>query len=185
MCPACRTIAALLAAVCCAAASGANFERAEVTHETGRYHLQFVVDLAAATPAVRALLTDYDHLDRLSTNIIESRRLAAGDDQSRVRIVLEACVFVFCKTVRRVMAVETRTNGDILTLADPTESDFRHAREFWQVNPHGRGTRLTYEAEFEPSFFIPPLIGPWLIKSRLRGAIEEIATRLEDLAVQP
>ena len=181
----CRTCAALLAAVCCAAASGANFERAEVTHETGRYQLRFVVDLSAATAAVRALLTDYDHLDRLSAHIVESRRLTAGDGGARVRIVLEACVFVFCKTVRRVMAVETRANGDILTLADPAESDFRHAREIWQVNPQDRGTRLVYEAEFEPSFFVPPLIGPWLIKSRLRGALEEIATRLEDLAAQP
>lgn len=179
----CRTTAALIAALCCAAALGASFERAEVTHEAGRYRLRFVVDIAAATPAVRALLTDYDHLDRLSAHIVESRRLTAGG--SRVRIVLEACVLVFCKTVRRVMAVETRANGDILTLADPAESDFRHAREIWQVNPQGRGTRLVYEAEFEPSFFVPPLIGPWLIKSRLRGALEEIATRLEELAARP
>lgn len=180
----CRTSAALLAALCCAAALGASFERAEVTHEAGRYRLRFVVDLAAATPAVRALLTDYDHLDRLSAHIIESQRLTAGGG-SRVRIVLEACVLVFCKTVRRVMAVETRANGDILTLADPAHSDFHHAREIWQVNPSDRGTRLVYEAEFEPSFFVPPLIGPWLIKSRLRGALEEIATRLEDLAARP
>jgi hypothetical protein len=185
VCPVLRTAAALLAALCCATAGGASFERAEVTYQAGRYQLRFLVDLAAATPAVRALLTDYDHLDRLSAHIIESRRLAAGEDQARVRIVLEACVFVFCKTVRRVMAVETRANGDILTLADPAESDFRHAREIWQVSPQGRGTRLTYEAEFEPSFFIPPLIGPWLVKSRLREALEEIAARLEDLAVAP
>jgi hypothetical protein len=83
------------------------------------------------------------------------------------------------------MGVETRGNGDILTLADPAASDFRHARELWQLQPHAGGTRLTYQAEFEPAFFVPPLIGPWLIKARLRSELEDIAARLEQLAANP
>jgi hypothetical protein len=71
-------VIAVLCAVGCAPAFAARFGRAEVAHEAGRYQLDFVVDLAAATAPVRALLTDYDHLDRLSTHIVESRRPAGA-----------------------------------------------------------------------------------------------------------
>ncbi len=180
------TAVVLLCAACATAALAARFERAAVRHEAGRYRLDFVVDLAAPTTPVRALLTDYDHLERLSAHIVESRRLpAVAGSEPQVRIVLRACVLIFCRTVRRVMAVERRANGDILTLADPAASDFTHARELWQLQPHAGGTRLTYQAEFAPAFFVPPLIGPWLIKARLHQELEDIAARLERLAAEP
>lgn len=175
-------LAVLGLAAAAGAAAGAQFEHTEVSHDGDRYRMRVAVVLAAEAGAVRRHLTDYDHLDRLSELIVDSRRLVGPDDTPRVRIVLQACVLIFCKSVRRVMAVETGASGDILTLADPNQSDFSYARETWQVQAQGRATRLTYEAEFEPSFYVPPLIGPWLIKSRLGGALEEIAERLEQLA---
>jgi hypothetical protein len=178
-----RLAVAVLLMAAALAAAAAQIEQSEVTHEGDRYTIRFAVVLAAEANAVQRRLTDYDNLTRLSELIVESRRLSpAADAAPRVRIVLRACVLIFCKTVRRVMAVETGAQGDILTLADPTQSDFLYAREIWQVQAQGRATRLTYHAELEPSFYVPPLIGPWLIKSRLTGALQDIAQELERLA---
>jgi hypothetical protein len=91
-------------------------------------------------------------------------------------------MWVFCKTVRRVMDVEQRPDGDILSLADPSQSDFRHVREHWQIFPETPRTRLRYEAEYVPGFYVPPLLGPWLIKRRLHNELIVVFGRLEELA---
>jgi hypothetical protein len=83
--------------------------------------------------------------------------------------------------VQRVLEVETAGNGDILTRTDPGMSDFEHGEETWQIRAEGRGTRLHYRASLTPSFFIPPYIGPWLLKSRLREELTVISNRLETL----
>lgn len=160
----------------------AEFIETEVTHADGRYRLRFEVRLDADPGQVRRRLTDYDHLDRLSDLIVASRRLPDGAGGAvRVHQRLRACVLFLCRSVQRVLEVETSDNGDILTRTDPSASDFEHGEETWQIRAEGRGARLHYRASLTPGFFIPPLIGPWLLKSRLREELETITHRLETL----
>jgi hypothetical protein len=155
-----------------------DIRHTEVTHEGDTYRAHFEVRLAAPADAVRALARDYDQLERFSKIIIDSERVGPA----RVRMVVRACILIFCKTVRRTMEVEQTAQGDILRLAPAPDNDFRHARETWQLEPDQGGTRLRYEAEFVPDFFIPPLIGPWLITRLLREELHVAAGRLEALA---
>jgi hypothetical protein len=158
----------------------AEFLETEVTHTDGRYRLRFEVRLAAEPAQVRRRLTDYDHLDRLSRVIVASRRLPDGaDGAARVHQAMRACVLFLCRTVQRVLEVETADNGDILTRTDPGASDFEHGEETWQILAEDNGTRLRYRASQTPRFFIPPFIGPWLLKSRLRDELDTVAQRLE------
>lgn len=178
-------VAGLLVLALADCAEAASFEQTDVTDTNGRIGMSFSVVLDADPAVVQHHLTDYDRLYQLSDLIVESETLAADwGSGPRVRIVLRACVLFFCQTMRRVMTVQRTDSSAILRLADPAESDFSYANEIWRVHPHGRGTRLTYEAEFEPNFFVPPLIGPWLIKLQLRAALEEVVINLERLAVR-
>ncbi len=43
-------------------------------------------------------------------------------------------------------------------------------------------TRLTYEARFQPKFWLPPLISTWAIKRKLIDSAETIGLRIEYLA---
>jgi hypothetical protein len=163
----------------------AEFVEADVTHAEGRYRLRFEVQLAAEPAKVRRLLTDYDHLDRLSSLIVKSRRLTDGPNgAARVHQALHACVLFLCRSAQRVLEVETADNGDILTRTDPSASDFEHGEETWQILAEGRGTRLRYRASLTPTFFIPPFIGPWLLKGRLREELDVIAERIEARAAR-
>jgi hypothetical protein len=170
----------LLLALAIPSVFAAEFVESDVSHDDGRYQLHFEVWLNAEATQVRRRLTNYDHLDRLSTVVVASRRLPDGANGAlRVHQALQACVLFLCRSAQRVLEVETTDNGDILTHTDPGASDFRHGEEIWQILAEGHGTRLRYRASLTPNFFIPPLIGPWLLKSRLREELETIVLRLE------
>jgi hypothetical protein len=157
----------------------------DVIHDDGRYLVKFNVHINAAQATVRRYLTDYAQYTRLSDSIRESRVLSIhSPDRARVALTLDACILMFCKTLNVVRDVETRANGDLVTVADPRESDFRYAHERWRIIGDGTGTRLDYDAELVPSFYVPPLIGPWLIKYRIGKELRTMTERLEELAHQ-
>ena len=154
----------------------------EVRHEAGRYAVALEVQLDAEPARVRALMTDYARLDRLSKTIVASRIVRATEDAVRVRVDFRACVLIFCRTLRKTQEVREEPGGDIRSDYDPAESDFAFGREHWRIRAEGSGTRVRYDAELVPSFFVPPLIGPWIVKLKLRDELETTAARLEKFA---
>lgn len=181
------SFAALVGGVALAgSAHGAEITRADVLHEKGRYTVEFDVRIKANTDAVRRLMTDYGQLTKLSDTVIESQVLRRWENgKQRVKLVMEGCVLFFCKTVHKVEDVETLASGDIVTTAIPEQSDFDEAIERWQITADAQHTRVRYSSQMTPSFFIPPLIGPPIMKSKLRKELEGIVERLEQLAGTP
>ena len=154
-----------------------------IYHDAGVYTVAFDVHLDADAGRVRELMTDYDHLDRLSNIVTTSQVLEVLADGSRhIKLDMRACVLFLCKTVRRVQKVTTLANGDITTSAIPELSDFARAHEHWRIQKQPHGTRIHYRAELVPSFFVPPGLGPYLIKQAIRRELVTAAQRLESLA---
>lgn len=175
----------LLAFVLSAPASSdaATIEVLETTHNQGRYTVTFEVVLDAARDKVWQIMTDYDHLPRVSKIIVESRVLKQEDaNRHRVGVTLEACVLIFCKTVKRTVDIQANPQKEILVTEVPDQSDFREGVERWKVAAEGPKTRLNYTAELVPDFFIPPLIGPLVVKYFLRREIRLTALEVESLA---
>lgn len=162
----------------------AEIVHTEVAHKDQRYHVSFEVLLDAPVERLWRHLTDYERLVRLSDRVIESRVLSAGHEPLRVYIALRPCVLIFCRTIQRTVDVQFIADGHILSLADPQHSDFQYSLERWQIEAHGQRTRLRYTGEVEPRFFVPPLIGPWLMKRVIRDELETTVNKLELLAQQ-
>ena len=164
-------------------AHAGTIERLETTHDDGRYTVTFEVVLAAPRDKVWRIMTDYERLPRVSKIITESRVLQRTDaNRHRVGVTLEACVLFFCKTVKRVVDIEARPQTEITVTEDPASPHFRSAVERWRVAAEGPATRLHYTAELVPNFFIPPLIGPPVVKYFLRREIQITALQVEALA---
>ncbi len=165
-----------------AAVAGA-IERLETTHDSGRYTVSFEVVLDAPRDRVWQIMTDYERLPRVSKIITESRILKQENaHRHRVGVTLEACVLIFCKTVKRVVDIEARPQTEITVTDDPAFSNFSYAVERWRVGAEDSRTRLNYTAELVPEFFIPPLIGPPVVKYFLRREIRLTALEVEALA---
>lgn len=155
----------------------------QVDHDRGLYRLELDMRLDAGKGHVWRLLTDYAQYGRLNEAIGESEILRQlGPGSYRVRTVTRACVYFFCKTVRQVQDVTEVPGRYISASVLPVQSDFRHgvARAF--IWPEGGQTRIRILAEVEPDFWIPPLIGPWIISRKLQSEALQTMRNLERLA---
>jgi hypothetical protein len=158
--------------------------RVETRHESGRYALELDMDLDAPPARVQALALDHDGLHRLSSAIVESQRLPPlATDPERRRVVYRACFLIHCFTATMVESIRFPGPGHIHTDVEPALSDFRAGHSDWYLTPLSGGrTRVTMQVELEPRFWVPPVVGPWLIKRKMLKAAEETGHKLEALA---
>ena len=155
----------------------------QVTRDGASYHVNFDVLIPVAPAEVEALLRDYRQWPRLSDTLTESELLLTlPDGRQRVRVVFNSCVLIFCKTIAQTKDMDSRKHGDIRAVILPTQSDFSAGWEHWQIRPTKNMTQVQYRAEFAPSFSLPPVIGPWILKARLRQKLTLTAKRLEILS---
>jgi len=66
----------------------------------------------------------------------------------------------------------------------PGQSNFKSSVSEWTLVPEGDGTKMTYFLTMEPDFWVPPLIGPWVLKRRLERGGTGAINRIERLAQQ-
>ncbi|MFQ6022528.1 MAG: SRPBCC family protein [Acidiferrobacterales bacterium] len=166
-------------------AAAVTIHKLEITRSQDSYLVTFDVLVAADPAKARELLSDYRQWPRLSKTLKESRLLKTfADERQRVRLRFRTCVLIFCKTIHQVKDVENRPNSDIVTVMVPEDSDFASGWERWQILAEGEKTRVRYHAEIVPGFGVPPLIGPWILKRKLRRTLIRTAKTLEILAIR-
>ena len=166
--------------------SAATIRTVEIDRQDGRYVLVSNTYLEAPPNAVFRVLTDYDQFARISS-VFEESRFVGTDDEGTPLVYtrVEGCVWFFCKTMERVERLEFNVPDFIATTAIPARSDFRYSRSEWQLSPEGdHGTRVLYRLEMEPDFWVPPVLGPLLIKRKLVQGGKDAVSRIEGLAQQ-
>ncbi|MGD8514886.1 MAG: SRPBCC family protein [Granulosicoccaceae bacterium] len=158
---------------------------ASVKHADKRYFVELDMLIDADPDRVHKLLTDFNNLGRLNDSIKSSEIVYSLDERThRVRVVTKACVMFFCKTIRQVQDVEQLANNIIVATVVPEQSDFDYAHARWSIRPENGKTRVTFSSDLKPSFWVPPLIGPPLIKNKLHDEAIGTVETLERLARQ-
>ena len=106
------------------------------------------------------------------------------DEQGRPQfyVLNRGCVLFFCKSFERQGYVESELNVVIFAFVDPEKSDFQFSNESWRFLERDGGTVVIYDLEMQPKFWIPPGIGPYLIKRKLRNNGGSAVDRIEALA---
>jgi hypothetical protein len=172
-----------LCMLCSLTAVAGQVSRAEVSHDRGTYHLLLDVELNADLAPVYAIATDFENLYRISPTIIESARLPApGPGRERRKMVLRTCILFFCFNADFVEDAELRDTTIITTIV-PEQSDFKSGRTVWAMSSRGPGlSRIVLETVIVPAFWIPPVIGPWVIKNKMLEEGRTTIERIEALA---
>lgn len=174
---------ALAALLLPAAAPAAELREIAVDHDGEVYSVDSVVWFDAPRQAVYEVFADWDLSRQFSSAILEAHNIEAGDEGDRGFYVKNrGCFLFFCKTVERQGTV-AETPGTLLeAIADPDMSDFSRSEERWTFERAGNGTLVNYSLRMTPSFWVPPLIGPYVIKRKLRDDGAEALDRIEALA---
>jgi len=138
--------------------------QALVRHQDDHYLLHLDMRIQAKRATVYRILTDFPHLPKVNASIKSAQALSHKGHVYRVRLVSEGCVWIFCRRVKEVDDVTLQDAEYIMLVAEPAHSDLRYGRALWQLIDEGKTTRIKYNADFVPGFWVPPLIGPALLK---------------------
>ncbi len=167
----------------CGAAGAAELRTVVVDRNAGRDILTSEVWFDTDVESIYAVFLDYDIRSRFSGFIVESRNLEpTPGGQRRFYIRNHGCVWFYCQSFVRSGLVEHEPLVFIRSTADPASSDFYASLESWRFQPEGTGTLVAYDFEFEPKFWIPPLIGPYMLEKKLRNDSVRAIERIEAIA---
>jgi hypothetical protein len=162
----------------------ATIDTIDVEREDGVYSLHAVTRMAASPEAIREVLTDYDRFGRISSVYKDYGYLDPAPDGTPVVYTrMEGCILhIFCRSLKRVERLEENSPNYIRTVTLPEQSDFKRSESEWIIERDGDETRMTYNLVVEPDFWVPPLIGPAMLKRVLRRGGGEAVDRIESLA---
>ena len=161
----------------------ATLDSVVVSYDAGRYKLDADAFLAAPREAVFVILTDYDRFGRISSVYKEyGFKDPAPDGTPVVYTRMEGCVLIFCRSLMRVERLESDAPGFIRTVTLPEQSDFKRSVSEWHLTPEAGGTRVAYHLEMVPDFWVPPIIGPWILQRKLKSGGTHAVERIERLA---
>ena len=160
-------------------ASALTVEKLVTEFRDGVYRVSFEAVLAAPPSRVGVVLQDYTAYPSLDVRIRSSERLATEPGGAiLLRTRIHACEALFCRNVTRVERVEAGPETIVATVL-PALSQLRRGltRTTWQALD--AGTRVSYEAEFEPDFWVPAFIGRQFARHGLRESTVNLFTNVE------
>ncbi len=181
-------VAALLAALWPASSQAVTVDALTVTKKGPRYRVDMQVKLDATAGRAFDVFTHYDNLPRINGAVKQVRPLpGAAADAQRLYTQMRLCFSFFCRSLEQVQdmrATPTADGGSLSASVVPAQSDLHYGQADWSVGRCAQGTEtcLSFVAELEPKFWIPPLIGPWVMERKLRQEAIQTSEGIERLA---
>lgn len=183
-----KTVLLVICGACYVTSSlPATLRTVDVSREQDRYSVVADTYLDATPEAIYKVLLDFDNdrYQRISEIYKESSYLPPDHDGTPlVYTRVEGCLLWYCRSMRRVERLEVVTPQFIRSRTVPERSDFKYTLSEWTFAAEGDGTRVTYMMEMEPSFWLPPFVGPWFLKRTLLKGAPAAIHQIELLAQQ-
>lgn len=169
-------------------AYAARVRDVEVTRQGAAFVISMHLAIDAPPPAVFRALQDYAAMARFNPDLravrIETTREA---DQVRLFTTIHTCVLVFCKTMHQeqIMTANATADGGVMN-AELVDGDFKGGHGRWLVRacqtPRPR-TCMDVRIELVPAFWVPPVIGPWVMRRKMDEEARRTSAGLERTAL--
>ncbi len=163
-----------------------SIDQLEVTHDGTRYRLALSARLDAPAAASYRRFSDFSRLPQIN-DAVEGVILLPGaaTGATRVQTIVRVCVSFFCRRLLQVQDIRPLPDPQTMGLEAvviPALSNLRFGHATWQMSECGTQTCLQFNAELEPDFWVPPLIGSWAIERAMRREAVQTAQGIERLA---
>jgi hypothetical protein len=161
----------------------ATLRSVTVDRVDGTYMMRSEVWFDVSIDKIYGLFLDWDQSTKFSSVVVESRNVEP-DESGRPRYYSRnrACIWFFCKSFERHGFVTFEPLNYIEATVDPDKSDFYISDERWEFREEEGGTVVVYDLAMKPKFFIPPVIGPALMKRKLKSGGTAAIDRIEAIA---
>jgi len=173
----CTLCALLLFSSICTAG---ELEELSVAESGGEYKLRIVSVLDAPVDYVYNVITDYKHAYRINPHISEIEILSSDrTDVVRVRNHSDHWVGPFRFEIDWVGDFVETKHGHIKVKTIPEFSSFESGSAIWEIRPQGEHTWVLHESSLKPKFFIPPIIGTYIVKKHMADESVTTFNRIE------
>ncbi|MFK8032182.1 MAG: SRPBCC family protein [Gammaproteobacteria bacterium] len=161
----------------------AELESITVSNESKRYFVRSVAMLDAPIDAVYDTLIDFDNYEAFSSVYDDARWLTRNEDDSgEIYTYTRGCILFVCRGFGRTETVVATKPTFIETRVDPARSKVRFGVSVWNIEAVDDKTKLEFALDFEPDFWVPPVVGPFVVKKYLRKGGVDALNRIEVLA---
>lgn len=140
--------------------------------------MQLQLRLKAPIGRVYAALSDYSAIQRLNPAVKRSELIHHGA-LTLLRMHIKSCVLFICFPVTQTESMSAHKPTSIQGTIIPALSSFRSGFSRWDLRTTKGGTNARFQAVLVPSFYIPPFLGTWIIKKKLRTEMRTTAAHLK------
>jgi hypothetical protein len=161
----------------------------QVQRDGGRFVIGMHITINAPPPAVFRALQDWPALARYNPDLRAVRvEPTSAADRVRLFTTIHTCVLVFCKTMHQeqIMTATASADGGALNAELVAHGgDFKAGHGLWIVKacPTAQGmTCMDVKIELVPAFWVPPVIGPWVIRRKMDEEARRTGAGLEKTA---
>ena len=163
-----------------------EIEHAHASYSEGEYEVEITAKLSGKWHDIYKLATDFDQLSRLSDIIVDAGVVENENnepsDHIRHWLITRICFPFYCFSATLVEDVQFDGSNIIKTSIVPDQSDFEYGEAEWHIEPEGEeNTLISFQSRFKPDFWIPPLIGPVLVKRIMINATSQTILAMEQL----
>jgi carbon monoxide dehydrogenase subunit G len=143
----------------------------------GMVRLWATMRVDAAPEKVWDVLTDYEGQPRFVPGMTESRVITRNATGSVVALKgwMELLILRFDFDIM----YSTRELPPHLLTSRVIRGNVKNMRSEYRLSPYDGGTRLDYVGEVEPEGWLPPLIGPFVIRRQVESQLEAMAQEIE------
>lgn len=160
----------------------------QARRDPGHFSIDMHITIDAPSREVFQALQDFPSMARYNRDLRAVRVEATlGPDRFRLLTAVHICVLFFCKTVQQeqvVTAIASGSGGIMQAELLPKAGAFGGEGR-WVIRPCGAGGSracLDVQLVLVPQFWVPPLIGPWLIRSKMSEEAQRTSQGLERVA---
>ncbi len=175
----------LLSSLFCIATStqAGSIIKVFVGEQDGHFLIDLTMQVNAAKPQVIRVMTDYNQLTRLSDTIVSSEIMEQRGNYTRIKLVNEGCVLFICETITQIQNINKLDYDYISVNVEPLADNIKFSSQLWHFESlNTEITLIHYSADVVPDFWIPPVIGSWIVQKRLVEEVQLIINNAEKLA---
>ncbi|MDE2447504.1 MAG: SRPBCC family protein [Gammaproteobacteria bacterium] len=169
-------------------AHAAQVAGVQVTRNGTHFLIDMQIAIDAPAQAVFRALQDYAAMARYNPDL-RSVRVEPTATPHRVRLftAVHTCVLIFCKMMHQeqIMTATATADGGALH-ARLVAGDFKGGYGLWTVRPCPAARAvscLSVRIELVPAFWVPPVIGPWVIRRKMDEEARRTSAGLERTAL--
>jgi carbon monoxide dehydrogenase subunit G len=170
-------LAAALLGAQAGAASGAEDLAIEVERMGERFAVRARATVAVPAELAWQVLTDYENLPRFIPGLTHSAVQLRGAGRALLEQKGEARFLIFSFPIEVRLEVRESPHTSISSRA--VGGNLKRMNGRYDLQPDGAGVRLRYTGELEPDFELPPLIGPFVLRTMVEEQFTAMVAEIE------